>query len=250
MKVEKSQTFQMMSEEKEYYLLVKKVFNVLAPFYDFGTAPISKVRDKVVDFTNAGNSSKILDVATGTGKQAFAFAEVGHEVVGIDLSKAMLRVAKRKNMHANVGFAISDATNLPFEDNSFDVTCVSFALHDMLFGIREKALREMVRVTKPKGMILIVDYGLPKNKVGRSFVYSFVRLYEGEYYLEFVKSDFKTLLKKSGIGIKEELPLLHGAVRVLKGTKMRYDRCQIRSKLSHTSERAMTPRIAIRPCSR
>jgi len=209
-----------MDEEKEYYSLIKKVFGILAPFYDIVTVFISRVRDKVVDFTNARNGSKILDVGTGTGKQAFAFAKKGYDVIGIDLSEAMLKVANKKNKYENVKFEVADATNLPFEDNSFDVSCVSFALHDMPLTIREKALKEMVRVTKPKGMIVIVDYALPKNKISSFLIYRFVKLYEGEYYSKFIKSDLEALLRKSGIEIKEKLPVLFGAGRILKGIKI------------------------------
>jgi 2-polyprenyl-3-methyl-5-hydroxy-6-metoxy-1,4-benzoquinol methylase len=52
---------------------------------------ISGLRGKVVDFTNPGSGSRILDVATGTGKQAFAFAKKGYDVIGVDLSEAMLK---------------------------------------------------------------------------------------------------------------------------------------------------------------
>src|SRR4030042_1286840 len=133
---------QMMDKEKEYYSLVKKVFDILAPFYDIVTMPFSRVRDKVVNFANARKGSKLLDIATGTGKQAFAFAKKGYDVIGIDLSEAMLKVANKKNKYENVKFEVADATNLPFENNSFDVSCVSFALHDMIPSIREKALKE------------------------------------------------------------------------------------------------------------
>ena len=63
----------MIDEEKEYYSLVKKVFDILAPFYDIVTMPFLRIRDQVVNFTNARNGSRILDIATGTGKQAFPF---------------------------------------------------------------------------------------------------------------------------------------------------------------------------------
>jgi ubiquinone/menaquinone biosynthesis C-methylase UbiE len=210
-------------EEKEYYLLVKKVFRILAPFYDIGTIPISGLRDKAVDFTNAKIGSKILDVATGTGKQAFAFAKRGYDVTGIDLSEAMLKVASKKNKYENAKFALADATNLPFRDSSFNVSCVSFALHDMPLTIREKVLKEMVRVTKPEGMIIIVDYALPENRIGRFLVYHFVKIYEKEYYSKFIKSDLKALLRKSRIEIKEELPVLLGAGRILKGMRINND---------------------------
>ena len=87
----------------------------------------------------------------------------------------------------------------------------------MLLPIREKALKEMVRVTKSGGMIVIVDYALPENKIGRFLIYHFVKLYEGKYYIEFIKSEFEALLRKSGIEITEKLPILLGAGRILKG---------------------------------
>ena len=177
------------------------------------------MRGRVVDFTNVKKGSRILDIGTGTGKQAFAFAEKGYDVTGIDLSEAMLKVANKKNRYKNVNFQVADATNLPFEDNSFDVSSVSFALHDMPLTIRERVLKEIVRVTKPAGMIVIVDYALPENKIGRFLIYRFVRLYEREYYSRFIKSDLEALLRKSGIEIKEELRVLLGAGRVLKGIR-------------------------------
>jgi len=217
-----------MTDEEKYYSLIRKTAAVLAPFYDIVTVflslgTMSGIRDKVVDFANARNDSRILDVATGTGKQAFAFAKKGYDVIGIDLSEDMLKVANKRNKYRNVKIEVADAANLSFEDNSFDVSCVSFALHDMLSSIREKALKEMVRVTKPKGTIVIVDYALPKNKISRFLIYHFVKLWE-IYYPEFIKSDLEALLRKSGIKIKEELPVLLGAGRILKGIKTSDDR--------------------------
>ena len=207
-------------DDEEYYSLVKKAFHILAPIYDIVTAPISRVRAKVVNFTGAMHDLKILDVATGTGKQAFAFAEMGYNVIGIDISEDMLKIANKKNKCRNLKFEIADATSLPFDGNSFDVSCVSFALHDMPLNIREKTLKEMVRVTKPKGMIVIVDYALPGNKIGRFLIYNFIKLYEGKYYIEFIKSDLEGLLRKSGIDQKGEISVLLGAGRVLKGLKI------------------------------
>lgn len=204
-------------EEKEYYLLVRRVFAALAPFYDIVAIPFSSVRDRVVNFTNAQKGSKILDVATGTGQQAFAFAKEGYEVIGIDLSEAMLNVAKKKNKFRNAKFEVADATSLPFEGNSFDISSVSFALHDMPLSIREKVLKEMVRVTKSEGTILIVDYDLPKNKVGKFLIYHFIAFIEAEYYKTFIKSDLEALLNKNRIKIVEKDTVMHGAGRILKG---------------------------------
>lgn len=209
-----------MDEEAKYYMLVKKAFDILAPFYDVVALPIAGVRDKVVEFTNAKNGSKILDVATGTGKQAFTFAKKGYNVIGVDLTKSMLRIAMKNNHNGLVKFEVADAINLRLEESSFDVSCVSFALHDMPLTIRGKVLKEMVRVTKSNGMIIIVDYALPVNKIGKFLIYRLVRLYEGEYYSKFITSDLEALLRETGIEIKEELHVLLGAGRILKGTKV------------------------------
>ncbi|MBI2832675.1 MAG: methyltransferase domain-containing protein [Chloroflexi bacterium] len=208
------------NEVEEYYSLTKKVWDILAPFYDIGVIPLSKLRDKVVDFANPVRGSRVLDVATGTGKQAFAFAEKGYDVTGVDLSEAMLRVAKKNNKYSNARFQVADATKLPFEDRTFDISCISFALHDMPSTIQEKVLKEIGRVTNLEGTIVIVDYALPKNKMGRFLVYRFVRLYEAKYYEKFIKSDLKALLRKSGIKVKKEQRVLLGAGRILKGIKV------------------------------
>ena len=215
----KNKSDKITNEEKEYYSFTKRVWDIFAPYYNIVVIPISMVRNKVIDFTNAKKGSKILDVATGTGKQAFAFAKQGYKVTGIDLSEAMLKIANKKNKYGNLKFKIADATNLSFKNNSFDVSCISFALHDMPLTIIEKVLKEMVRVTKPNGMMVIVDYALPKNKIGRFLIYHFVKLYEKYYYPEFIKSDLKALLRKNGIQIKKEIQILFGAGRILKGIK-------------------------------
>jgi ubiquinone/menaquinone biosynthesis C-methylase UbiE len=64
--------------------------------------PLTGVRNKVADTIDSKAKIKILDVCTGTGTQAFAFAKRGYEVVGIDLSEEMLRVANKKNKYENV----------------------------------------------------------------------------------------------------------------------------------------------------
>ena len=209
--------------DEEYYSYIRKFFGRWAPIYDIVDLFISGVRDKVVDFAGARNGSRILDVATGTGKQAFAFAKKGYNVIGIDLSEDMLKVANKKNKYKNVRFEVADATNIPFEDKYFDVACMSFTLHDMPLSIRDKVLKETVRVTKPKGNIMIVDYALPKNKIGKYLIYCFVKSYESKYYPEFIKSDIRTLIQNSGIEIENELPMLFGAGRILKGMRIDND---------------------------
>ena len=208
-----------MVEEKDYYVLTKKAFDFLAPFYNLMTLPLARVRNQVVDFANAGKGSTVLDVATGTGQQAFAFAKRGYDVIGVDLTESMLGIGRKHNKGGLVKFEAADATRLQFEENRFDVSCVSFALHDMPTRIREKVLQEMVRVTKPGGIIGIVDYDLPRNKIGRALIYRLITLYEGEYYKQFIVSDLNSLLRKTNVEVIERVSVLFGAGRIVKGIK-------------------------------
>jgi ubiquinone/menaquinone biosynthesis C-methylase UbiE len=208
-----------MAEEKEYYALTKKAFNFLAPIYNIMTLPLIGVRNQVVDLTNAPKGSTILDVATGTGQLAFAFAKRGYDVTGVDITESMLEIARKHNKDGLVKFEAADATHLRFEANSFDVSCISFALHDMPPKIREKVLQEIVQVTRPNGIIVIVDYDLPRNKIGSALIYRFITLYEGKNYKEFIVSSLDSLLMKTGIEVTEKVPFLFGAGKILKGFK-------------------------------
>jgi len=207
------------AEEKEYYRLTKRAFDFLAPFYNIMTLPLIRARIQVVDFANAGKGSTVLDVATGTGQQVFAFAKRGHNVIGVDLTESMLEIARKHNKGGLVKFEAADATRLRFGENSFDVSCISFALHDMPPKIREKILQEMVRVTKRNGIMVIVDYDLPRNKISRALMYRRITLYKGEYYKQFIVSDLDSLLRKTGVEVMEGVSVLLGAGRILKGIK-------------------------------
>lgn len=209
-----------MDEVEEYYALTKKAFDALAPFYNLMTLPLIRARDQVVEFTNAGKGSTILDVATGTGQQALAFGKRGYDVTGVDLTESMLEIARKHNKAGLVKFEVADATHLRFENDSFDVTCISFALHDMPLPVREKVLREMARVTKPDGTIVVVDYDLPHNKLSKALIYHLVTLYEGEYYKRFIVSDLEMLLQEVGIKIERRRTLLLGAGRIWIGKKV------------------------------
>jgi len=205
-----------MTEDYDY---IKSFFKEHAHIYDFVNAPLAGLREKTVDIVKKRDGGEVLDVATGTGKQAFAFARRGFKVTGIDLSEEMLQIARRKNKYPSVKFEVGDATSLPYESNYFDVTSISFALHDMPASFRGKVLSEMARVTKPEGSIVVIDYALPRGKIWRYLVYHGIKLYESKYYPDFAHTDLPALLKDSGIRIEEVRPAWLNTVKIYQGKK-------------------------------
>ena len=206
-------------EERRYYDLVQRAFEILAPVYDIIALPAARLRRAAVTFAGAPAGSSVLDVATGTGSQAIAFARRGYAVTAIYLSESMLGVARRKAGSDTVRFEAGDATRLRFGADGFDVVTTSFALHDMPPSIRERALGEMVRVARPAGTILIADYSLPVNALGRFLVYRLIKLYEGPYYEGFIRSDLRAALAATGVTVTGEQAALLGAARIWRGRK-------------------------------
>src|SRR5882762_6325904 len=97
---------------------------------------------------------RVLDIATGPGYIAEAFARDAREVVGVDLTAAMLAIGEertKQNGMSNVSFRMGDAQNLPFERESFDVVVCRLALHHMQEPVR--VVREMALVCRTAGTV-------------------------------------------------------------------------------------------------
>jgi ubiquinone/menaquinone biosynthesis C-methylase UbiE len=204
---------------EDYYPYILKFFKKWARIYDVIIFLLAGVRPKAVETAAALPGARVLDVATGTGKQAYAFARAGYQVTGIDLSEDMLRIAVKNNKYKNLSFEIGDAARLPYVDNRFDVSSVSFALHDMPAAIREKVIAEMVRVTRPGGAVVIVDYALPRNRLFKKLAYLVIKSYESRYYPEFAKNGISGMLEKSGLSINAERGVMFGMGRIVRGVK-------------------------------
>ncbi len=203
--------------EEDYYIYTRRLFRRLSYIYDLTEIVLYRTRAKVADFIDAKKDSKILDVATGTGKQAFEFAKRDYKVIGIDLSESMLRLAIRNNRYNNANFILADATELPFKEEYFDICCISLALHEMPLSIRQKVLHEMSRVTISGGTILIIDYATSsKSRLARYFVCYIARLFESKYYPEFIHSDLESLLKRQEIEVVAELDIIYGIFKMVK----------------------------------
>jgi demethylmenaquinone methyltransferase/2-methoxy-6-polyprenyl-1,4-benzoquinol methylase len=106
---------------------------------------------------------KILDIAAGTGSSSRPLADKGASVTSLDFSEGMLAAGRKR--HPDLTFMQGDALKLPFPDQNFDVTTISFGLRNT--QKTQAALAEALRVTKVGGKIVIAEFSHPTNSLLR-----------------------------------------------------------------------------------
>tara|TARA_B100000795_G_scaffold75918_1_gene53948 strand:- start:1522 stop:2268 length:747 start_codon:yes stop_codon:yes gene_type:complete len=123
-----------------------------------------------IEMSGVRKGHKVLDIAGGTGDLAAKFSRiVGPEgtVVLADINDSMLKVGRDRLVDRgivdNVQFSQADAQHLPFPDNTFDIITIAFGLRNVTD--KDMALRSMLRVLKPGGKLLILEFSTPKNPV-------------------------------------------------------------------------------------
>src|SRR5262249_55600823 len=98
----------------------------------------------------------------------------GAKVVGLDFSEPMLDVAKRRRPDGAVQFQQGDAQALPFENDSFDIVTIGYGLRNLTSF--EIGLREMQRVARPGGRLLVLDFGKPDNALWRGIYFGYMKM--------------------------------------------------------------------------
>lgn len=149
---------------------VRSLFNRIAPRYDFLNHLLSfgidfLWRKRAIGVLRPAHPRTILDVATGTGDLAFEAARIlsPNRVVGIDVAEEMLEIARTK---AKAGgwvstvFETGTAEHLPFPDNQFDAVTVAFGVRN--FSDLDRGLREMLRVLRPGGSLVVLEFSRPR----------------------------------------------------------------------------------------
>ncbi len=162
-------------DERDKEKLVADVFHSVAGKYDlmndlmsFGIHRIWK--RYTIEMSGVRKGNRVLDIAGGTGDLTYAFSKrVGQEgrVVLADINDSMLKVGRDRladrGVSGNLDVIQANAEHLPFPDNEFDVVTIAFGLRNVTH--KEVAIAEMLRVLKPGGRLLVLEFSKPKHQL-------------------------------------------------------------------------------------
>ena len=231
-------------DEQDKARRVRSVFDSVASRYDLMNDLMSAGLHRAwkaytVMVANVQPGQRVLEIAGGTGDLALAFAKkVGPmgQVVHTDINEAMLRIGRDRLLDAGVILptAVCDAEKLPFPDGHFDLVSVAFGLRNMTH--KDAALREMARVLKPGGKLLVLEFSQVAKPLRKAYdVYSFSvlprlgRLVAGDadsyrYLAESIRmhpnqQELKALMKSNGFGHVDFHNMAGGVVALHVGIK-------------------------------
>lgn len=150
---------------------MRSLFATIADRYDLITVVLSYGQDRrwkrrLAALAPVSTDARVLDLATGTGDIAREFAARGLRVVGLDITKRMIELARAKAIANAPSYLVGDMLALPFPASSFDVVTTGYGLRNVPDLTR--AVDEMLRVLKPGGHALSLDFDRPPNRVIRA----------------------------------------------------------------------------------
>lgn len=165
--------------------LVETLFGALAPRYDLINDLQSlglhrRWKNLLANMAGVKPGQKALDLCCGTGDIAFALHRAGAEVVGLDFSPAMLAVAQARarkrpaTPHAPpLEFRTGDVMQIPYGPSSFDIVSIGYGLRNLESW--ERGLEEMLRVARPGGRLLVLDFGKPDGWLWQRLFFFYLR---------------------------------------------------------------------------
>lgn len=175
------------NEETDKTTQVREMFDSIAPAYDAMNRTMTVGIDRwwrrvAVKMLRRYPHRHILDVATGTGDLALLLDERLNpdQIIGVDLSEGMLRIAREKavkrNAQRRILFEVQDCLSMDFDDNSFDVVTVAYGVRN--FEHLEAGFREMYRVLRPGGALCVIELSTPERfpfrQLYKFYTYTFI----------------------------------------------------------------------------
>lgn len=230
--------------EAEKSAKVREVFASVAPSYDIMNDLMSGGMHRLwkkftIDLASVKPGQKVLDVASGSGDLAIAFAKAAGagNVWQTDINEAMLKIGRNRLINAGhaTPTALCDGEKLPFASDSFDLVTVAFGLRNMTH--KDVALAEMTRVLKPGGRLLVLEFSKVHEALKKPYdLYSFNLLpLMGKYvakdeasYRYLAESirmhpdqeTLKAMMETAGLSRVEYFNLSAGVVALHKGVKL------------------------------
>ena len=146
-------------------LIIEQFTRQATPFAEKPEHRDAAIMERLIHFSGVKGDDTVLDVACGPGLLACAFAGVARNVTGIDLTPAMIEKARewqRMQNRSDATWDLGDSTSLPYPDGAFSMVITRYSFHH--FPDPLKAWKEMVRVCRKGGTVMVVDVALPAEK--------------------------------------------------------------------------------------
>ncbi len=156
---------------------VRALFSTIADRYDLVTVVLSYDRDRhwkrrLVELADLEVDRRALDLATGTGDIACLLRARASRVIGLDLTRRMVEIARAKAPVGAPAFLVGDMMNLPFPQSTFDVVTTGYGLRNVPeLGV---AIDEIHRVLRKGGQVLSLDFNRPANPLVRAGYFSYL----------------------------------------------------------------------------
>lgn len=184
--------------------LTRTIFGQRAAFYTTSASHKDEVvLNRLVQLAQTQPRDRMLDVATGTGHTAFAFAPHVREVIATDVTREMIAEGEKLKASLgirNVNFSMADVHELPFKRDSFKiVTCRRAAHH---FTEIDKALFEMVRVLKSGGRLIIDDRSVPEDDFADMMLNRLDVLHDRSHVREYRPGEWWRMLQDAGCKVE------------------------------------------------
>jgi len=184
--------------------LAQSIFGERAAFYTTSAVHADKaVLDRLVELAQPKITDRVLDVATGTAHTALAFAPHVAHVIATDITSEMLaqgEMLRAERGIENVELRVADAHALPFDDAAFDiVTCRRAAHH---FVDVAKALREMTRVLKAGGRLVIDDRTVPEDDFADATLNRLDWLHDHSHVRQYRPSEWRSMMQEAGCTVE------------------------------------------------
>lgn len=184
---------------------IDEQFGRSAEFYAASEHKGGKDLDGMIELAALSGDEDVLDIATGPGHTALAFAPLVRHVVVTDLADKML--AKARSLFQEAGlegadFRIADAEELPFPDESFDVVACRIAPHHFLDI--DKATAEVARVLRPGGSYVLVDSMAPDDAKSAQFLDEVERLRDPTHVRSYSRQEWRAVCARAGLEVEED----------------------------------------------